>query len=208
MVLAQLDPATDQLRIFDELARVFENDTGQMEVSQMGGEAFGREVANRIVSRYSGLQIGLACCDPAGSAGEQAINATSWRRQFAKGLGVLVMPARVPGNALEPRLKPMRERLNGTVRGEPKLIIDPRCRILRKAFNTKYAWRRISIGSIDGGRFDSKPLKIQGYSDVMNAAEYLVFEIARGAALSATGHAAGRGGRTIENDSNYSMHGG
>lgn len=207
VVLAQLDPRIDQLRVFDEMARIFEDDKGHIEISQIGGEAFGKEVAARLQTRYPGYEIGLAVCDPAGAAGEEAINARSWRQDFQKGLGLSVRKARVPGNAIEPRLKAVRTRLNGTVQGEPKLLIHKRCSILRRGFNSRYAWQRVSVGkSDDGGRFDSKPRKLQGYSDVQDAVQYLCFELEHGTRLSATGPARGRS-RPIENDSDYAMHG-
>lgn len=208
VVMAQLDPQLDQLRIFDEAARIFENDDGQMEVSQMGGFAFGREIAIKLQTRYQGPTIGFACADPAAAQGEQAIDQRSWRQDFQRGLGVPVRKARVPGNALEPRLNAMRGRLGATVRGAPKLLVHKRCTILRKAFNTKYCWARVSVGSIEGGRFGSKPIKVQGYADVMNAAEYLVFEVDRGVEQSATGVSSARARKLVELDSDYAMFGG
>jgi len=208
VVLAQLDPMTDQLRIFDEVARIFENDDGQMEVSQMGGHAFGREVAIRLQTRYQGPEIGFVCADPAAAQGEQAIDQRSWRQDFQRGLGVAVRKARVPGNALEPRLNAMRNRLGTSARGAPKLLIHKRCTILRKAFNTKYCWARVSVGSIEGGRFGSKPVKIQGYADVMNAAEYLVFEVDRGLDAVTDSMRAPRARKPVTLESDYPMFGG
>jgi len=200
--LCQLDPATDTLRCFDELARVFEDKDGTIEVSQIGGEAFGRELKARLATRYPGYAVELVTCDPAGAAGEEAINHRSWRQDFAKGLGLPVRKARVPGNALEPRLKVVRDRVTGYAGGAPRLWVHPRCVVLRKAFNTKYAWRRVAVGSEAGGRFDSKPLKLQGYSDVMDALGYLAFEVERGVELGATGPASrGRSRRVVTNDS-------
>lgn len=217
VVLAQLDPARDQLLIFDELARIFEGEDGHIEVSQIGGEAFGREVAAHIQTRYAGHDIGLACCDPAGAAGEEAINHRSWRQDFQKGLGVPVRKVAVPGNAIAPRLKAVRDRLTTNVRGEPRLLIHPRCRIARKGFNSKYVWKRVAVGKQDDGRFDSKPVKVQGFSDVQDAIQYGCFQLARGLATrggdsgadgrGAGGGGSGRGGRrTITNDSAHDSH--
>jgi hypothetical protein len=207
-VIAQLNPELDCIDVHDELARIFENEDGTIELSQMGGEAFGRELAARLLMRAPNNAIGLACCDPAGAAGEQAIEQRSWRQDFQKGLGVHVRKARVPGNALEPRLNAMRKRLGGGVGGRPRFRLHRRCVILRKAFNTRYAWQRISAGSVEGGRFGSKPLKLQGYSDVMNAMEYLAFEIDRGAEMAATDPRGGDRRRQVVADSSYPMFGG
>lgn len=207
-VIAQLDPEYDQLLVLDELARIFEDDDGHIEISQMGGAAFGREVAARIQTRFPGHEIALAVCDPAGGAGERAIGHSSWRRDFQKGLGVTVKKAAVPGNELEPRLKAVRERLGARVPGRPRLIVHERCRILRKAFNSRYVWSRVSVGSGDG-RFGSVPLKAQGYADVMNALEYLAFDIQRGISFSAIGDAMPRDRRPpVVVDGDYDMFGG
>lgn len=209
VVLAQLDERYDQLRVFDEMARIFEGEDGHIEVSQMGGEAFGREVANRLVARYPGIEIGLVVADPAAAQGEQAIGHVSWRKHFSKGLGVQVKRCTVPGNSIELRTKAVRDRFGSKIPDKPRLLVHPRCQILRKAFNSKYVYQRVAVGSDDSGRFGGKPVKAQGYSDVMNALEYLCFEIAKGLTHSAVGAARGRGeGRQIINDSNYQMFGG
>lgn len=211
VLLAQLLPNIDQLRLFDEMARIFEDDAGHIEVSQIGGEAFGREVAGRLATRYPGLEIGLACCDPAGAAGEEAINHRSWRQDFQRGLGVHVKKVAVPGNAIAPRLKAVRDRLTTFVGTEPKLIVHPRCKMTRKGFNSKYVYRRVAVGGVDGGRFDSKPVKVQGFGDLMDAGQYGCFELAKGLKMAGGDSAAGagRGGRrAITNESDYAMHGG
>lgn len=181
-ILAQLDPRTDQLFVLDELARIFETGDGHIEVSQIGAEAFGAEVRQRLVTRFPGLIASGAWCDPAGLAGENAINSTSWRKDFQKGLGITVRRSPVPGNAIAPRLKAVRERIAARIAGKPRLVVHPRCTILRKAFNSKYVLQRVAVGStLDGGRFADKPLKVQGYADVMDALQYLAVAVEKGA---------------------------
>ena len=211
VVMAQLWPEYDQLVVFDEMARIFEDDKGHIEVSQMGGEAFGRSVAARLATRYADWSVGLVTADPAAAQGEDAIEHRSWRREFQDGLGVRVRKCGVPGNAVGPRTKAVRDRLGARVPGRPRLLVHPRCTITRKAFNSKYVFQRVAMGAAEGGRFGSKPVKVQGYSDVMNALEYLAWDVAKGLAPSALGAAAPRGaagGRTITNESDYSMFGG
>jgi len=209
LVFAQLDPTTDQLLVFDELARIFETEDGHIEVSQMGGEAFGRLAATHLATRYPALNVGLVTADPAGSNGERAIEGTSWRKQFQKGLGVNVRKCTVPGNSIELRTAAVRDRLGAKIAGRPRLIVHKRCIILRKAFSSRYVWQRVAAGgSVDSGKFASAPVKVQGFSDVMNALEYLSFEVAKGLSFSAVGPAAPRGqGRQVTNDSDYDMFG-
>ncbi|WP_374650315.1 hypothetical protein [Rhizorhabdus sp.] len=181
-VIGQLT-SMGQLFIWDELTRVVEDDHDNLVVSQIGAEAFGREVANHLTITVPNYTIGDVWCDPAGAAGEQAIQHRSWRQNFQKGLGIPVHKATVPGNAIEPRLSSVRKRLIGTVDGEPSIIIHPRCKVLRKGFNSAYVFRRTQIG-VGGGRYEDKPLKNQ-YSDVHDALQYLCFMLGKGAQLAA-----------------------
>lgn len=207
-IFAQLWPEFDQLVWFDEMARIFEGEDGHIEVSQMGGEAFGEQCAARVLTRYPGFEIGLVVCDPAGSAGEQAIGHTSWRKAFQKGLGAHVKRCAVPGNSIEMRTKAVRDRLGAKVPGKPRLLVHPRMTLTRKAFNSRYVWQRVGVGGEGSGKFGSSPVKVQGFSDLMNAGEYLAWELRNGLSFGAVGAAAPRATRRpITNDSDYSMFG-
>jgi hypothetical protein len=192
-----------QLRILEEIACVFETEDDQIEVVQMGGETLGRQVKDLLASTYPGFQIGDAVCDPAGAAGEDAINFRSWRQEFQKGLGHKVRKARVPRNAIAPRLNAVRERLNRAIGAERALLVHKRCKMTRRAFRTKYYYQRVGKGSGDG-YYSDVPKKVQGYSDLMDSLQYGCFEIERGVELSPTGQTRiGTRPRTIINDSQF-----
>lgn len=194
-----------QLRILEEVAAVFETEDDQIEVVQMGGEALGRQVKDLLLARYPGFLIGDAVCDPAGAAGEDAINFRSWRQEFQKGLGHKVRKSRVPRNALEPRLKAVRGRLNRVIGADRALLVHRRCKMTRRAFRTKYYYQRVGKGSGGDGYYSDTPKKVQGYADLMDALQYGCFELDKGldltpSAQSRIGH---NSGPKLTNDSDY-----
>jgi len=195
-----------QLRILEEISAVFETEDDQIEMVQMGGETLGRQVRDLLATKYPGFLIGDAVCDPAGAAGEDAINFRSWRQDFQKGLGHKVRKARVPRNAIEPRLKAVRGRLNRAIGAERALLVHKRCKMTRRAFRTKYYYQRIGKGSGDGYYADV-PKKVQGYSDLMDALQYGCFELDKGldltnSAMARIGH---NGGPALKNDSEFDV---
>lgn len=194
-----------QVRILEEIACVFETDNDEIHVVQMGGETLGKQVRDMLTTRYAGFEIGDAVCDPAGAAGEGAINFKSWRQDFQKGLGHKVRKARVPKNAIAPRIAAVRHRfkpLYGDVRG---ILVHKRCTMVRRAFRTKYYYVRIGKGSADGVYSDT-PKKVQGYEDLMNAIQYGCFELDKGLGLSEGGQGRiGQRSRPVRNDSDFDV---
>jgi hypothetical protein len=201
VVIAQV--VKGQVRILEEIACVFEDEKDEIHVVQMGGETLGKQVRELLSTRYSGFEIGDAVCDPAGAAGEGAINHRSWRQDFQKGLGHRVRKSRVPKNAIEPRLKAVRKRfapLYGDVRG---MLVHKRCKMVRRAFRTKYYYVRIGRGSGDGTYSDT-PKKVQGYADLMDAIQYGCFELDKGLGLTSDGeYRIGTRRQPIRHDSDF-----
>lgn len=192
-----------QLRVLEEIACVFETEDDEIEVVQMGGEALGLQVRELLATKYPGFEIADAVCDPAGAAGEDAINYRSWRQEFKKGLGHRVRKARVPQNAIEPRLKAVRKRLNRPIGAQRALLVHKRCTMTRRAFRTKYYYQRVGKGSGDGVYTD-KPKKVQGYGDLMDALQYGCFELERGLDLTPSGQVRiGTAPPQIQNDNNW-----
>lgn len=202
VLVAQL--VKGQLRILEEIAAAFETEDDEIHVVQMGGETLGKQVRDLLTVRYPGFEIGDAVCDPAGAAGEDAINFRSWRQDFAKGLGHRVRKARVPRNALAPRLQAVRGRLNRTIGTERELKVHKRCTMVRRAFRTKYYYQRVGKGSGDG-YYNDVPKKVQGYSDVMDALQYGCFEVERGLDLSPGGMQMIGGNAPMELDSGFDV---
>jgi transposase-like protein len=195
-----------QLRVLEEVACVFETEDDEIEVVQMGGETLGQQVRDLLVAKYAGFTIGDAVCDPAGAAGEGAVNFKSWRQEFQKGLGHRVRKARVPRNAIAPRLEAVRNRLNRTLGPVRALIVHKRCTMTRRAFRTKYYYQRIGKGSGDG-YYSAEPKKVQGYADLMDALQYGCFEIEKGLKLSPHGQGliGHNGGPALTNDAEFDV---
>ncbi|MBT0667017.1 hypothetical protein HT136_01375 [Novosphingobium profundi] len=193
-----------QLRILEEIACVFETEDDQIEVVQLGGETLGRQVRDLLALKFPGFELADAICDPAGAAGEDAINYKSWRQDFQKGLGFKVRKARVPRNALEPRLKAVRGYLNRVIGAERALLVHKRCTMTRRAFRTKYYYQRIGKGAGDG-YYSDVPKKVLGYADLMDALQYGCFELDKGIDLTPTGQAniGYNGGPAIQNESDF-----
>lgn len=175
-----------QLRVLEEIACVFETEDDEIHVVQMGGETLGRQVRELLTTKYARFEIGDAVCDPAGAAGEDAINFKSWRQEFQKGLGHKVRKARVPRNAIEPRLQAVRGFLNRSIGTGRALLVHKRCTMVRRAFRTKYYFVRVGKGSGDG-YYSDVPKKVQGYADLMDALQYGCFELDKGLNLTSGG---------------------
>ncbi|GGD73984.1 hypothetical protein [Croceicoccus mobilis] len=198
-------PVKGQLRVLEEIAAVFESHDGDIVVNRMGGEALGTMTRNLLNQKYPDFELADAVCDPAGAQGEGAVNFRSWRQDFSKGLGHRVRKAKVPRNAIGPRLKAARARLNMPFGEERGLLIHKRCKMLRRAFMTKYYYARVRASSGDG-HYTDQPVKVQGYGDLMDACQYGCFEYDRAPALSAGGQTRiGVATLPIQNDSDFDV---
>ena len=200
-----VQPVKGQLRFVEEIACVFETDDDEIEVAAMGGETLGRQVKDLLALKYPTFEIADAVCDPSGAAGEGAINFKSWRQDFQKGLGFRVRKARVPRNAIVPRLRAVRLRLKMTIGAQRGLLIHKRCKMTRRAFRTKYFYQRIGKGSGDGV-YNDVPKKVQGYGDLMDACQYGCFEYDRGLDISTDGQSRiGTRRAEVKNISDYDV---
>jgi hypothetical protein len=72
-------------------------------------------------------------------------------------------------NLWTPRYNSIDAYLTMLVAGQPAFILSPRCKVLRKGFNSEYKWRKIQMMSED--RYSEKPTK-NIYSHIHDAAQY------------------------------------
>lgn len=165
--------STGQIRVFDEIVVFQDNEEKGLE--RIGAEKFGEAVRDHIFDRYPDAEIGTAWCDPATAAEEDR----SWMKFFSKGLGIKARAAPLPSNATEPRLAAVRKPLMSIVDGgEPQLLLSPRCRYLRRGFNSGYVLGRVSLSN-GGGRWTDKPLK-NDFSHSQDALQYLCVGFGKG----------------------------
>lgn len=189
-----------QIRILDELAVFLEEDE---ELNGVGPTRFGRAVAATLESRFPGFDLVYGRCDPSAEYGTDGSgNEQSWMQIVSKTSGVLFRPA--PTNDPTIRLEAVRRPLLRMIEGgQPGLLISPRCKILRRGFNSGYVYRRTSMQGGDG-RYENKPVKNQ-YSHVHDALQYLCCSM--GEAREVMGSKQNSGRRQMTADGDYDIYG-
>jgi hypothetical protein len=151
-VFVQLSPR-GQLRIFDELV-----------AEDMGIGSFARDVIlPRIAQRYQDFDV-MFTGDPAGLAKE-----SDEKNAFDVLLdhGIVATPAST--NFLTGRLEAVNHYLSIMCDGQPGLIVDQSCEMLRKGFLGKYCFERVSTNKT--GLYKDLPCKDK-YSHPHDALQY------------------------------------
>jgi len=125
-IMAQMPP-TGQLKVGYELC-----------ADRAGAERFSDEVLkycaiNMPGDKWEYIDIG----DPAGNTASQTDEKTCF--QILRGKGIKIQPGH---QGLEMRLESVRYPLHTMIDGNPGIIIDPRCKRLRKGFLGRYQYRR------------------------------------------------------------------
>jgi len=148
-----------QLRILDEFVP-----------GRMGPTEFGRQCRILLDQRYPGVPIFAATGDPAGFSGGDAENGDfSWFESVSRSLGVPILPAAT--NELQIRIDGVKQLLSHSVDRQPALLLSPRCKVLRKGFNSHY---RIKIRE-KAPLPDPKPEK-NSFSNPQDALQYIVLD--------------------------------
>lgn len=159
LVFGQLDEETGQLRILREVV-LYDPIDGKY-LQRLGPSAFGSivaDVAGQAFPDFDGEV--LLFFDPAIKFGVDDDEGYDWLDFFLKEFPVSEWsPGSDDGNRIEPRLEAVRERFTQLTGGQPKLLIDPRCRILRRGCRSHYIFERIERGSTGSGVFRSVPIK-------------------------------------------------
>ncbi|WP_448207280.1 hypothetical protein [Azospirillum sp. sgz302134] len=145
---------TGQLRALDEV------------VYEGGAVGFSEALMGRLRLRgWDGMET-VGICDPAAAA-RASTDERTWmdvmraRTRF---------PWRVaPTNALGARLDAVRVPLTRLIDGAPGLLLSPRCTVLRKGFNSGYAYKRIR--SAGGETYTEEPAK-NAFSHPHDALQY------------------------------------
>ncbi|PWR24973.1 hypothetical protein [Zavarzinia aquatilis] len=153
-VLAQQTPLGQWL-ILDELV-----------AADMGAIRFGEALNRLLAERYRGLAKIAPWCDPAAAA-RASTDEKSWVEVMRAVTQLKFRPA--PSNDLVLRLDAVNRPLSRLIDGKPGLLLSPRCRVLRKGFNTGYRFRRVQLTGQD--RFEDKPEKNE-FSHVMDGLQY------------------------------------
>lgn len=158
-VLLQRDPRDGQLQAFDELVS-----------TDMGAVTFAGELARLIKGTYPGRRI-IGSGDPAGEQRAQTDERTPF--DVVNAAGIPISPA--PTNDWILRREAVATNLTRlTMLGRPALVIDPRCKVLRKAHQGGYCYRRLQVSGRE--TFADKPDKTE-YSHVAEALQYALVGI-------------------------------
>jgi hypothetical protein len=162
-VIGQQTPS-GQWRLLDELV-VPDDET-------MGPSRFGRQLADLLTTRYPRFEAD-GWGDPAAAAGaDRAAGELDWLQIVAREAGIRVRPAPLPSNNLHIRLEAVRRQLQTMIDGDmPGVVVSPRCKVLRRGFNSGYRYRRQAIAG--GARHEDRPEK-NHWSHVHDALQYLM----------------------------------
>jgi hypothetical protein len=133
----------------------------------MGLERFGHQLISELNARYPGIQV-LVWGDPAGMARDAIYEVTAF--DFLKTLGLKAQPT--PSNDFKVRRESAAAPMQRLINGKPGLLVDTKCKMLRKSLAGGYHFKRISVGS-GQERFKDAPNKNE-HSHVGDAFGYLL----------------------------------
>jgi hypothetical protein len=154
-VIAQKS-AVDQWIIYDEIV-----------TEDMGAVRFAESVGARLRQKWRSHRI-LGWGDPAGEQRSQVDERTPF--QILRAAGLPVRPA--PSNDFTLRRESVAKGLSTlTMQAQPRLILSPKCKELRKALAGGYKYRRVQISGDE--KYHDKPDKNR-YSHVAEALQYLM----------------------------------
>lgn len=141
----------------------------------MGTVRFAELLGAEMRSRYAGCRFEVIG-DPAGDSRAQTDERTPF--DILRAAGIDARPA--PSNDPNLRQEAIRVPLTRMIDGEPGLLIDPACRVLRKAMAGAYRYRRLQVSGQQ--RFHDVPEK-NAFSHVADAAQYLMLGAGEGRAI-------------------------
>ncbi|TIL36215.1 hypothetical protein [Mesorhizobium sp.] len=139
---------------------------------RMGAQQFGEQCRQFVNAHFPGYQVHPASAvDPAGMSGAVREDAHfSWAETVAQASGFNLVPAET--NELDIRIDGVSQMLSTDIKsGMPSFILDPRCLMLRRGFNSDYRFKKKQ-----NGEFEDKPEK-NAASNPHDALQYEVMSI-------------------------------
>ncbi|GAB1361811.1 hypothetical protein MASR1M32_10470 [Rhodobacter sp.] len=133
---------------------------------------FGAALRALLNERWPGHAIhDPVFCDMAGTANESLEDVT-WMNEVAAAARLPIEPQRLGGNRLAPRLGVWRAAMDFDHFGEPGLIIDPGCKMLRRGLENDYVWAQEVDKAGNSNRVPKK--KGNRAADVIDAGGYMM----------------------------------
>ncbi len=146
----------------------------ELVTEDMGALQFAEELHRVLESTFKGLDV-YAYGDPAGTQRSQTDAKTPF--QILAAAGISASPAHSSNDWMLRRETVARLLTRMTISGEPRLIISPKCKILRKGMAGHYYYKRKRIANDD--RYLDVPDKNK-YSHVAEALQYLLLGAGEG----------------------------
>jgi len=142
----------------------------------MGALRFTEMLGQRMRERYEGVPVGGIFGDPSGDNRAQTDETTPF--QILRAGNIMARPA--PSNDFVLRREAVAKPLGRLIDGEPGLVVDPGCRMIRKGMGGGYAYRRIQVSGQE--RFRDVPDK-NAFSHPCEALQYLMLGAGEGKSL-------------------------
>lgn len=138
---------------------------GELFAKDMGIRQFARDVVvPHLAMHYHGMSF-QGAGDPAGMSRKDTDEKTCFM-ELAEA-GIPCVPS--PSNAFVARREAVAKYLTRLVDGQPALMVDPACDMIRKGFNGRYQYKRVQV--IGEDRFRDIPDK-NDYSHLADALQY------------------------------------
>jgi hypothetical protein len=164
---------TGQWWALDEIVSPANEVTGPLRFAKrinllLAEERYRRVLASRL-DLEEGEQAIIGYCDPSALYGaDRQAGEKNWMEAVAHATQIRFKPA--PTNEPTIRMEAVRRPLVDTIDGtEPGFLLSPMCRVLRKAFNSGYRFRKLQIAGVD--RYDDRAEKNE-FSHVMEGLQY------------------------------------
>jgi hypothetical protein len=157
--------------------------------------SFAEMVNGFIGQRFPGFKPNQfsGVCDPTAVYKHDSAE-SAWAEIMSAKTGIRFQPAAT--NSLLPRLEAVRGPLRTSLdAGAPQFLIGPDMKVLRKALNAKYQYRRVQ--SANGAKYMDEPDKGHPWSDVADSMQYAHLHMGGGHQAEARLSAAGGLGRPI-----------
>lgn len=133
----------------------------------MGAVTFSRLIQQRINDKYANFPIMGIIGDPAGDIRAQTDENTPFK--ILRANGVMAEPAKTNDFVL--RCEAWERPLTRLIDGQPGLIIDPECKMLRKGLAGGYKYRKLKVAGTE--KFGEAPDKNK-YSHIVEAGGYML----------------------------------
>src|SRR5574343_21085 len=171
----------------------------ELVTEDMGAARFAQLLKQHVKENYQGIKINGIVGDPAGDQRAQTDENTPFK--ILKANDVEAVPAKT--NDFTLRCEAWERPLSRLIDGEPGLVVDPGCKMLRKGLSGGYKYRKLKVAGAE--RFTEVPEKNK-YSHPCEAGGYMLIGGGEHKEVVKRDPAT-RGARQAQADTDYSIFG-